>query len=677
MQLLKPRSAAGWPAALLVFVVGALLLALLCLVHILQGQAGLTAGEVVRALFAPDDGLESAIVRYARLPRVAVALLTGGALGIAGVLMQAVTRNPLASPATVGVNSGAYLALVVAAVVAPGLLASAGWWLASAGGMLAAVVTYALAGAGKGGPARLALAGMAVALALSAVTGALQLLFENEMGGLFLWGAGTLAQSDWGGAVFAWPRVLAGAVAALLLASSLDLLLLGEDVARGLGARVARTRIVAGATGVLLAATAVSVAGPISFVGLMAPHLVRMSGVRAHALLLPAAALWGGLLLVGADVLARLVPSGATALPVGAATAFLGAPFIIWLARKSASATGERSDTTLSRRRPPAYWPTVGFSVAALAFALVAGVALGALNLPVSEVIAALLGRGEELAGRVVLDQRLPRLLVAGLAGAGLSASGALLQGVVRNPLAAPEIIGVTSGAGAAALTALILFPNLPVGLVPVAAFVGGVGSFAVVYAAAWKRGLDPLRLALVGLAVSALLSAVINALVVAAGLRVAQALTWLAGSTYARSWDDVTRLAPWILLLLPVAWFLASRLDIMALGEDLPVALGLPLERSRLWILALAVALAGAAVATVGTLSFAGLMGPHIARALTGPKNRRLLPVAALVGALLVVAADTVGRVILAPREIPAGLVTAALGAPYFLFLLLRARQS
>jgi iron complex transport system permease protein len=409
----------------------------------------------------------------------------------------------------------------------------------------------------------------------------------------------------------------------------------------------------------------------------MAPHLVRLAGVRAHALLVPAAALWGGTLLVGADVLARVVPSGATPLPVGAATAFLGAPFVIWLARSTAGAAGAPAARYVpppSRRPMGAVLTLAG---AALGAALVAGLGFGALSFAPGDVASALLGRGEDLVARVVLEQRLPRILVAAAAGAALATSGALLQGVVRNPLAAPEIVGVTSGAGAAALTALVAFPALPPELVPLFAFAGGTLAFAVVYAAAWKRGIEPVRLALVGLAVAALLSAVIQGLTVAAGLRVAQALTWLAGSTYARDWADLARLAPWLAVLLPVAWAMARRLDLLALGEEVPVVLGLPLERTRLALLATAVALASAAVAAVGTLSFAGLMGPHIARSLAGSRHGRLLPVTVLVGATLVVVADVVGRTLFAPREIPSGLVTAALGAPYFLLLLVRGRRS
>lgn len=246
----------------------------------------------------------------------------------------------------------------------------------------------------------------------------------------------------------------------------------------------------------------------------------------------------------------------------------------------------------------------------------------------------------------------------------------------MRNPLAAPEVIGVTSGAGVAALGMLLVVPGTSPSFVPATAFLGGIITFGLVYAAAWKHGLSPMRLALVGLAGTALFSAVINALVVGAGLRVAQALTWLAGSTYARDWSNVAQLVPWMAGLVPIGWWLSYRLDLLALGEDTPVSLGLPLERSRFVLLAVSVALASSAVAAVGTLSFVGLMAPHMARGLAGARHCHLFPVALLLGALLVVAADTLGRTLFAPREIPAGLVTAALGSPYFLYLLARSSK-
>ncbi len=669
---------------LIVFAGGPLLLLALLFLHVSQGQSDITFNAIIDALISPTGDTTDNVVRYIRLPRAAIGVLAGAALGMAGVLLQSVTRNPLASPGTLGVNAGAYLAIVAATIFAPGLFGASPVVLAFAGGAAAAVLAYAIAGTVQATPVRLALAGVAVALVCSALTAMLQLFYEDQTAGLFFWGAGSLAENDWSGTQYAWPRVLAGTLLALAIARPLDILLLGDDVARSLGQRVTLTRLGGVTVGVFLAAVAVSVVGPIGFVGLMVPHIVRLMGIKRHRLLLPAAAIWGAIVLIGADIAARLVTTNLSELPAGGITALIGAPFFVWLARRAAlpggssRSTGERFLKTSSRRRIN-YPALMGTACLALAAALVAGIAFGDLSFDLTTTLNTLRGEGSTLSERVILDLRLPRLLVAMLAGAALAVSGALLQGVVRNPLAGPEIVGITGGAGLGALTVLVLFPGLPFALVPLAAFTGAFMAFAVVYLASWRNGLTATRLALVGVAVSAFCAAGINILVVKAQIRVASALVWLAGSTYAKDWDDVQRLLPWLVVLLPIAWLAARQLDLLGLGDEAARGLGVPLERTRLAILTVAVALAAAAVSIVGTIGFVGLIGPHTARMLLAGQHqhRKLVPMAAILGAVLVTLADTVGRVALAPKEIPAGLVTAMIGAPYFLWLLWRGRMS
>lgn len=675
-------SAAGRtvPSTMLFFGGSTALLLVLLLIHLTQGQADIAPDAVVRAIVAPEDSLTDNIVRFIRLPRALIGVLAGAALAIAGVLLQAVTRNPLASPATMGVNAGAYLALVLAAIFVPALT-TASFLVAFVGGVAAAVLVYVIAGAVEVSPMRLALAGVAVSLALAAVTGTLQLLFEGETGGLFFWGAGSLIQNDWSGVEATWPRVLIALVPALLMARAFDVLGLGDDVARSLGQRVNVVRIGGAGLGVLLAAAAVTAVGPISFVGLVIPHLVRLSGFTRHLPLMAGSAILGAALLVGADVAARVVRTNVGETPVGWVTALVGAPFLIWLTRRlaRAGAAGQPPrprPLLLGAARMLPYPLLVVGGVVMLCAAVVAGVALGDLRLGADELLAALTRNGTPLAEKIVYDLRLPRLLVAMLAGAALATSGLLIQGVMRNPLAGPEIVGVTSGAGLGALVALVLLPAAPLEVIPLAAFAGAVAAFAIVYAAAWRGGgISAARLALVGMAVSAMALSLISLLVVMAEVRVAQALVWISGSTYARGWDEVLRLVLWPLVLLPVAWLIAKWLDLLALGDDVARGLGVRLETARVALLGTALALAAAAVATVGTVGFVGLIAPHAGRILVGGQHRRLLPVVALLGATLVVVADTVGRTAIAPKEVPAGLVTALVGAPYFVALLWASR--
>lgn len=610
----------------------------------------------------PED-----ILLYIKLPRTVIGILAGAALGIAGALFQTVTRNPLASPATLGVNAGAYLAVTVTTIFAPEIFTWSPLLVAFTGGLLAALLVYAIAGK-EITPIRLTLSGMAVSLALAAFTSALQLLYENQTRDLFFWGAGSLLQTNWQGSIYAAPRVLLGAIAVFLIAKPLDVLLLGEDVARSLGAKVQWTRLCSTLLAVFLASVAVSVVGPISFVGLVAPHIGKLMGCRQHRILLPSAAMWGAVVLLSADLVAQQISSE---LPAGGITALLGAPFLVWLVRSSPrllSKTG--GNHGLIKSRLP--YPVLLFAgVLSLLMVMVLGLSLGNINLGIHQLIPVILGNSDALTERIVLYLRLPRLLVALLAGASLAISGLLLQGVVNNPLAAPEIMGITSGAGLGALLVLVLVPDIPVTFIPIAAFIGAIVAFGVVYLAAWQNGVAPARLALIGIAVSAFCAAGINLLVVKSKLQVAQALVWLAGSTYARQWDEVWQLLAFPLILLPLGWLIARKLDVMALGEDLPRILGMRLQKARGVILAIAVALAAAAVSTVGTISFVGLIAPHAARLLVGSRHRQLVPIAAILGAILVILADTVGRVLLAPKEIPSGLVTALIGTPYFLWLL------
>jgi len=664
------------PAGFLIYVVGPLLLLGLAIFHLTQGAAEIGFSTTAEALFRPQNSLAHTIVRHVRLPRLVVGLMSGTALAMAGVLMQTITRNPLAAPATLGVNAGAYLALVAATIFLPAAAGSSPLLVTFTGGMVAALLAYSIAASGgQATPVRLALAGVAVSLSLAAVTGTLQLLYENETAGLYFWGAGSLTQQDWGQSLYALPRILPGILAAIILARQLDVLRLGDDLARSLGQKVHLVRLAGTVLGVFLAVVAVSISGPIGFVGLVVPHIIRLMGITKHRFLLPGAAIWGAVVLIGADITARTFSSGINELPAGVVTALIGTPFFVWLARQAHSPAGEkrRRGQSSSLTRPTSLSEPLVFTITVLLLAvtMISAMMVGEVAVPWSEWMAALQGRAQSLTRQVILNLRLPRVLVAMAAGASLSVSGVLLQGVIRNPLAAPSVLGVTSGAGLGGLILLIALPAAPAGLVPIGAFLGAAAAFAVVYFAAWRGGVSPSRLALVGIAVSAFCGALISLLIVRAGVRVAVALVWLSGSIYARGWEELLYLIAWPVLLIPVAYLFSRELDLIGLGDDLSRGLGLRLERSRLLLLATAVLLAAAAVATVGTIGFVGLITPHAARLLVGNRHRRLIPLSALLGALVVVVADTVGRSLLAPRQVPAGLVTALIGAPYFLWLL------
>ncbi|CAN5116578.1 iron ABC transporter permease [soil metagenome] len=277
----------------------------------------------------------------------------------------------------------------------------------------------------------------------------------------------------------------------------------------------------------------------------------------------------------------------------------------------------------------------------------------------------------------IVNTLRLPRVLVAFLVGVGLAFAGAILQGLTRNPLAAPDIVGVNAGAGLAAVTLIVALPSVPTALVPPAAFAGALLVAALLYLLAWRGNSSPIRLILIGIGLGAVATA-LTTLMITFGeiIQVSRALIWLTGSVYARGWEHLWPLLPWLAVFVPVALLHSRHLNALNLGDEVARGLGARVEVERGILFLSSVALAASAVATAGTVGFVGLMAPHIARQLVGPSHGSLLPVAAMTGGMLVVLADLLGRVLFASIEIPCGIITAAVGAPYFLYLLYRSRN-
>ena len=304
--------------------------------------------------------------------------------------------------------------------------------------------------------------------------------------------------------------------------------------------------------------------------------------------------------------------------------------------------------------------------------------ALGEYPIPPLDVLKTVFGQGTGEYDFIVNTLRLPRNLVALLVGASLAMAGAILQGVARNPLASPDVIGITGGANLGAVAIIALYPKSPLWTLPAGAFAGALVAAAATYLLAWKKGTSPIRLVLVGIGVAAVAQALVTVLMTHSQvLVVTRAMVWMTGSVYGRSWEHLRPLLPWLALFVPLAALLTRHLNALQLGDEVARGLGARVERYRLLLVVTSVALAGASVATAGAIAFVGLMAPHIARQLVGPTAGAVLPTAALVGALLVATADMLGRTIFAPIEIPAGVITALVGAPYFIWLLYRSRNA
>nr|WP_211176747.1 iron chelate uptake ABC transporter family permease subunit [Pseudonocardia acidicola] len=320
---------------------------------------------------------------------------------------------------------------------------------------------------------------------------------------------------------------------------------------------------------------------------------------------------------------------------------------------------------------------------AVLVLAMAVNIGRGEFPISIGEVLAVLAGGGDPSQQFIVLELRLPRSLTGALVGAALGASGAILQAVARNPLASPDIIGITAGAGAAAVSMIVLGGSVgalgglasAVGL-PIAALLGGLLTAALIYGLAWRKGIQGFRLVLVGIGINAILFATINWLLVAAQVyEAARAQVWLNGSLNARGWEHVVPVGIALIVLVPAAFVLAHLLGGLQFGDDTARGLGIRVDGARTALLAAAVALAAVATASAGPIAFVALVAPQIAQRLVG-SPRPPIGVSLVLGAALTVTADLVARTAFGGTELPVGIVTAVLGAPYLLYLLARHRR-
>jgi iron complex transport system permease protein len=315
----------------------------------------------------------------------------------------------------------------------------------------------------------------------------------------------------------------------------------------------------------------------------------------------------------------------------------------------------------------------LGVVGALLVVSIVLATGFGAVSLSIGQIFDGLFNQGDLFARQIVWEIRFPRVLVAALVGGSLAVAGTILQSITRNPLGDPHIFGFSAGAGVVSIALLTLTTGYPTHLLPVAAFLGSLMSAAVVFALAWRGGISPIRFALAGVAVAALFTAISTTLIATSDLFTQAVLSFLAGGLYQVNWDDLWTVLPYTAVAGIVAVIFADTLNILGLGDDAARSLGLRVERTRLLLAALAAVLTGAAVAVAGLIGFVGLVAPHVARFIVGSDERFALPMAALLGALLLVVADIVARLVIAPSEIPVGILTAIVGAPVLLFIVRR----
>ncbi|MFJ7299161.1 iron ABC transporter permease [Streptomyces sp. NPDC099088] len=679
----------GGPAGAAVLGLLLLVTTLVGLWHLTQGTSGVGVADLLRHLAGEREKAGgppvAEIISGSRVPRLLAGVAVGFALGCAGTLLQSVTHNALASPDTLAVTAGSYFTLTLIAAFGLAVPLWASGAVAFAGGLVAAALVLLLAGraAGTAGT-RLILAGSAMAMALDAASGMLLILFDQNTTGLFAWGSGSLAQLNIDASMRALPLVAVISCVALALSRRLDVMNLGDDTASTLGVPIRTTRVTAVLCAVLLTSTAVTLAGPISFVGLGAPVLARLiaarvGALRRHLYLVPAAGLLGALLILLADATLRAVQGadGAASIPTGVPTGLLGSVVIVVLALRLRD-TGRLQHpphAKVAARSRRAFLLVVFGTLVLLAGAILVATLAGSLWLRTGDIALWVRGAAPDLIGQA-LDDRVPRVAAAVLAGAALGLAGCVVQGAVRNPLAEPGILGITAGAGLGA--AGVVTSDLSGGrtVLIAVAVLAGLATFTVIALLAWRGGFLPDRFVLIGIGCGYGLSSITTFLLLRADpYNTPRIFTWLSGTTYGRTLPDVLPVAVALTIALPVLLVMRSRLDLLAVDEDTPRIVGVGVERTRLGALAVAAVLAALSVVAVGVVGFVGLVAPHLARSLVGARHGRSIPVAMLLGALLVCVADALGRTVVAPAQVPAGLMIALVGGPYFIWVLRKSR--
>lgn len=313
--------------------------------------------------------------------------------------------------------------------------------------------------------------------------------------------------------------------------------------------------------------------------------------------------------------------------------------------------------------------------------AVVICVGLGSKTISPFAVIRTFLGMGDSSDAMIIFSLRMPRVVIAIMVGSALAVSGALLQGIVRNPLTSPDIIGISGGASLGTVVFILYFSHVSIRFMPLSSIAGAFAAAFLIYAFAYRRGITPLRLVLIGIGMATAITAVTYMLILTASFTptavAVKAFTFMTGSIYGVSWErDVLTLLPWIVVLLPITLIYARHLNVQELGDEVATSVGSSVHVKRTILLIISVALAGAAVAIGGAINFIGLMAPHIARKLVGPAYGGVIPVSALIGSLVLLLSDLVARVAFIPLDIPAGVFTAAIGAPFFIYLLYRHRN-
>lgn len=636
-----------------------LLAAILLFLHEASQRVGF--GAWPQAFVSSPLLMDEIILIYGLFPRAAVALVAGASLGLAGALLQQLLRNPIADPSTLGISAGAQLAIVVATLFFPEFLDGNRGAVALLGAGIAAAIVFTLGCRNAFEPVTMVVSGLLVGVTAAAFSASLTLAQGEYLMSLVTWNGGSLSQQDWSVFQSLSVEFVVAAVFAVLLLRPLLLLGLGDASASALGVNLKGVRFAVAAIATALAGLVAANVGLVSFVGLAAPAFVRGCGVRRPSTVILLSPLAGGLFLWFCDGAVQwLAGASGESFPTGAVTALIGGPLLLWLLPQ-VRAIEVHEERAVAERR-------VAFSK---------GILLLLMFLPPILLLAFLIGRTGH--GWSILDyrqfvdlapMRWPRLMAAAGAGGLLSLTGAVLQRLTGNPMASPEVIGVSGGAGLGFAAALTVLPAAGSVELVIGAAIGGLAAMSVVLIFASRRHLPPEKLLLAGIAIGSLCSSVLSALMAVGDQRAWQILAWIGGTASGATPGTAIFLA--ILAITVLVLFLAFQrwLTVLPLGQPLSVALGVPVRWSRIAILIVCGLATGAASLLVGPLSFVGLIAPHIAARAGFATARDHLVGSFVLGCLLMAFADFGARTATFPYEPPLGLFAAMVGAPYLIWL-------
>ncbi|EKF9974762.1 Fe(3+)-hydroxamate ABC transporter permease FhuB [Vibrio cholerae] len=600
---------------------------------------------------------------YAQLPRAVMAIVVGAVLGLVGSLMQQLTQNRLTSPLTLGTSSGAWLGLIIVNIWFSDWVADYSALAAMAGALLAFALIISIAGLRNLTGLPLVVSGMVVNILLGSIATALVLLNEEFAQNVFMWGAGDLAQNGWEWLTWLLPRLTLVFPLLLFAPRVLTLLRLGHEgaAARGLAVLPAFLLLMAG--GIWLVSASITAVGVIGFIGLLTPNIARSLGARTPKMELYSSALLGALLLLATDILAmwlsvwaeEVVPSGITA-------AVIGAPALIWFSRRQLQAQDSLSISLSSHRRSPSRWAVM----------LIAAALFLALGLHIGWQMES---ASWALPSEFQWPLRWPRMLTALFAGVGLAIAGTLLQRLIYNPLASPDILGVSSGATFALVFASLFLGQSLQSTHWMTALLGSAAVLVVLLLLGRRHHYAPSSLILTGIAITALLEALVQFTLAKGTGDSYQILLWLSGSTYRVTGEQALLLSVGVVGLTLLALGLSRWLTLISIGRGFASARGLSASRASLVLLILVALLCALVTATMGPVSFVGLIAPHMAMMLGAQRAPSQLLLAALVGGTLMLWADWLGQALLFPAQIAAGTLVAIIGGSYFLLLLLSQR--